>query len=129
MTTDEHRERVRLAADRVIRDDAGLLAKLKPYDETHHVVAWSSGPYWLLEVGDYGMTQAVWWSNVEYMARDYLVCHLDLDHPEHLTVSVTRAIGPERDEEWSWPTSWLWAWYGGVFETIAKWRTRAGTRY
>jgi hypothetical protein len=62
-------------------------------DRTYEVVAWPSGPLWLLEVGDLGATQVYVLADAERMAQDYVASLLDVDLA-HIRVRVVRGIGP-----------------------------------
>jgi hypothetical protein len=62
-------------------------------DRTHEVVAWPSGPRWLLQIGGLGATQVDDLADAERMAQDYMASLLDVDLA-HIRVRVVRGIGP-----------------------------------
>lgn len=137
----DHKDKVRQSLNNFLDDpkQQALMRALAPYDHTFQVKAWreAHGPYWFLgieapqwalsefERGHWG-TQTPWLHLAEYMAKDYLVCKLDLKYEywDQITVNVTKGIGPVQDYgDYPW-SSWPWAQWAGVVDTWKFWLLR-----
>lgn len=120
------------AIEHVMNRYGDVFLGLAPYDHTFQVTAWRDGVWWFLEIERpswcepnkwWGSTQTPWLSLAEYMAKDLLVCVLDLDYKywDQITVNITRGIGPVEDGGWSL-RSWLWAQWSGLVDMYRRWR-------